>query len=207
MSYTKCLTLLMVYIDRDYTHKPIMRYKLFSYVTPVVFFSRKNAREIIHKVCTKDLYTGKVLHGRHWTLEHIVPQSLISTDGKKNDLHNLAGVESVLNSSRGNKKFGDSMISYKIYEECKISKNLFSPFTGKGDSARVCAYMMETYGGSIDKHKLIEDETILRWNYENPPSDYEKRKNEFIYKLQGTYNRFVDNHQSLQEIINIQSSE
>lgn len=197
----------MVYIDRGYTHTSIMRYKLFLYVTPIVFFSKKNAREIIHTICKTDLYTGKILHGRHWTLEHIVPQSLIYTGGKKNDLHNLAGVESVLNSSRGNKKFGDSMISYKTYEECKISKNLFSPLIGKGDSARVCAYMIETYGGSIDKNNLIEDETILRWNYENPPSDYEKRKNELIYKLQGTYNRFVDNHQSLQEIINIQSSD
>lgn len=180
-----------------------MKINKLSYVPSIVFFSKKNAREIIHTICQKDLYTGQNLHGRQWTLEHIVPQSRISSPGKKNDLHNLAGVESVLNSSRGNKKFGDSMISYKLYDECKISKHLFSPYTGKGVAARTCAHMIEIYGGSIDQNEVIDYETILKWNYEHPPSDHEKRKNEIIYEIQGTYNRFIDDHKSLQETINL----
>ena len=169
--------------------------KYLSYIsTPIVLLGRKNARIITKKINHSDLYTGKNLNDKIWTLEHVVPQSRVSNDGKKNDLHNLAGIESKLNSSRGNKKFGDCMYDYKLYEECKLSKKLFEPHFGKGDVARICAYMLETYGDSIDEDNLIDKETLLRWNYENPPCDKEKRKNELIYEVQGNYNRFIDDH-------------
>lgn len=170
--------------------------KYVSYITPLMYLSRKNARFIIKRICPRDLYTGQNLQSRYWTLEHIVPQSRISEEGKKNDLHNLSGVESVLNNLRGNKKFGDSMVEYKLYDECKISKDMFSPLIGKGEVARVCAYMIETYGSAIDHKNLIDEDTMFRWNT-CPPDDQEKRKNELIYNVQGGYNRFVDDYKLL----------
>lgn len=189
----------MGYIYRDYIQfKSEMNCRTLSYIPSVLFFSNKNTRIIIHSLCPRDLYTGNVLYSRQWTMEHIVPKSMISNKSKKNDLHNLSGVDYSLNNRRGNKKFGDGMIQYNIYDECKISIDLFSPVEGKGESARACAYMIESYGSLIDRDNVIDEDTMIRWNYENPPNDSEKRKNEIIYNIQGTYNRFTDDYKLLQ---------
>jgi len=158
----------------------------------VSYLSRKKARQVIKNICVKDLYTGYNLNDRIWTLEHVVPQSRINNNGKKNDLHNLVGISSILNKSRGNKKFGDSMFKYKIRDECRISKDLFSPFMGKGHVARTCAHMINMYGDAIDHDNLIDKNTLLRWNYDNPPDYDEKKRNELIYEIQGTYNKFIE---------------
>lgn len=112
--------------------------------------------------------------------------------GNKNDLHNLCGIESRLNKSRGNKKFGDNMYDYRLLYDCKISKDLFNPMLGKGNIARTCYYMMKTYGDYIDNDNLIDHETLMRWNYDNPPGYHEKKKNELIFKTQGSYNIYID---------------
>lgn len=174
--------------------------------TSVFFLSSKQARMEIKKLHPKDIYTGLLLPKDVWTLEHVVPQSRVSHPGKKNDLHNLAGLHTRINSSRGNKKFGEPK-SPRYFKGCKLSKNVFCPIVGKGEVARKCAYMIERYGLSIDIDNLIDNDTMMNWNCMYPPSDEEKRRNEIIYEIQGTYNRFVEDSSILHETLYLQQTE
>ena len=130
----------------------------------------------------------------------MVPQSRITSPGQKNDLHNLGGLHTRINSSRGNKKFGDPSV-YRDFMGCKVSPTLFCPMVGKGEVARKCAYMIEMYGHHIDSSMLIDWDTMVEWNDTYPPLDDERRKNSLIFELQGTYNRFVEDSSLLQETL------
>jgi len=65
---------------------------------------------------------------------------------------------------------------------------------GKGEVSRSIAYMIEQYGDLIDLENVIDIETLMTWNELFPPSDEEKLKNEFVYELQSSYNRFIEDH-------------
>lgn len=174
--------------------------------TGILFLSAKKAKMEIKKLYPRDIYTGLLLPKDVWTLEHVVPQSRVSHPGKKNDLHNLAGLHTRINSSRGNKKFGEPE-KPRDFKGCKVSKTLFSPVVGKGEVARKCAYMIERYRESIDVDNLIDNDTMMDWNYMYPPEDDEKRRNEMIYEVQGTYNRFVEDSSILHETLYLQQVE
>lgn len=177
--------------------------------TGILFLSAKKAKMEIKKLYPRDIYTGLLLPKDVWTLEHVVPQSRVSHPGKKNDLHNLAGLHTRINNSRGNKKFGDPerLQPSRDFKGCKVSKTLFSPVVGKGEVARKCAYMIEEYGEGIDVYNLIDEDTMMEWNHIYPPGDDEKRRNDIIYEIQGTYNRFVEDSSILHETLYLQRAE
>lgn len=156
----------------------------------VAHVSRKVARDITKRLSPHDIYTGARLPSTVWSLEHVVPQSRILAPGQKNDLHNLAGLHTRLNSRRGNKAFGEPA-NFRQHQGCKISPLLFCPVVGRGEVARKCAYMASQYGVSVDLPRVISVDTMLEWNERYPPTDDEKRKNDLIYDVQGTYNQFV----------------
>ena len=174
--------------------------------TGILFLSAKKAKMEIKQLYPRDIYTGLLLPKDVWTLEHVVPQSRVSHPGKKNDLHNLAGLHTRINNSRGNKKFGDPERP-RDFKGCKMSKTLFAPIVGKGEVARKCAYMIEQYGEGIDVYNLIDNDTMMQWNCIYPPGDDEKRRNEIIYEIQGTYNRFVEDSSILHETLYLQKTE
>ena len=167
----------------------------------VLFLSRKRARSEIRAIYPRDLYSGMDLDNSVWSLEHVVPQSRIRSPGKKNDLHNLSGIHTRINGIRGNKKFGDPSLKHKNLMGCKISPSLFSPRVGKGEVARKCAYMIDSYGQQIEVPSVIDADTMMEWNYMYPPGDDEKRRNELIFEIQGTFNKFVEDPSSLQETL------
>ena len=156
----------------------------------VALFSRKAARDLTKRLSPNDIYTGAKLPSAVWSLEHVVPQSRIQSPGRKNDLHNLAGLHTRLNSRRGNKAFGEPA-EFRQHHGCEISPLLLCPVVGRGEVARKCAYMASQYGGSVDLPRVISIDTMLEWNERFPPTDEEKRKNDIIYAVQGTYNQFV----------------
>lgn len=168
----------------------------------VAFVSRKVARNITKRLSPYDIYTGAKLSNNIWTLEHVVPQSRVQVPGRKNDLHNLAGLHTRLNSSRGNKAFGEPA-KFREYQGCKISPLLFCPVVGRGEVARKCAYMASQYGDSIDLPRVISVDTMLEWNDRYPPSDNEKRNNDLVYEVQGTYNRFVVDSAELTSVFDV----
>lgn len=122
--------------------------------------------------------------------------------GQKHDLHNLAGLHTRLNSRLGNKSFGEPA-KFRQHQGCKISPLLFCPVVGRGEVARKCAYMASQYGVSVDLPRVISVDTMLEWNERYPPTDDEKRKNDLVYDLQGTYNQFVVDSSELNRVFNV----
>ena len=80
-------------------------------------------------------------------------------------------------------------------------KTVFEPRDAqKGDAVRAIMYMTVAYNTVSGNNwhvpntgNKIQDQNILRkWHYQDPPSGYEKARNEFLDSLQGNRNPFVD---------------
>ena len=150
------------------------------------------------------------------TAEHIFPQSYIKIYPKaKFDMHNIFLTRSELNNYRSNYKFIDeteclinfdnsinfeNSINYDNYINYKNnSLKIFIPLhSSRGLIARSIAYMKYTYEDLI-LEKVIDKNTLLKWNYQYPPSEIEKKQNLLIKQVQGNENIFITNH----ELVNI----
>lgn len=108
------------------------------------------------------------------------------------DLHNLYPVISRINSSRRNLPFGIIEGNKKKWG-CSFerSKDLVEPRDEiKGDIARSILYIADEYQLSVpyDMKPLL-----LKWHKKDPPSNHEKSRNDLIFKIQGTRNKYIDN--------------
>ncbi len=154
--------------------------------------------------------------------EHIVPASIIGEvypcwqdGGRKNcvktsqefampysDLHNLQPVVGRLNNKRSNYPFVFDIKNIKNqFGKCgmKISKNLKQvapPKNKRGAIARTYLYMHDCYRVplTIDEHKQY-----LKWHEQNPPTKWEKKRNQIIKKIQGNFNHWIINNISNQK--------
>ena len=68
--------------------------------------------------------------------------------------------------------------------------------------ARSIAYMKLTYP-DLTVENVIDYDTLIEWNQQYPPNQYEKNKNELCYTIQGNRNLFIDNHKLLSRFISI----
>ena len=59
----------------------------------------------------------------------------------------------------------------------------------KGNIARSLFYMHDEYGFNLKGMKLM----LKRWNRLDSPNEHEHWRNERIFELQGTRNKFIDN--------------
>ena len=132
--------------------------------------------------------------------EHVVPQSWF---GKKKsprgDLHHLYAAQKECNSLRGNAEFNDQVGQGEQMQLCGVldqGHNQFNPKAGHGEAARSVLYFLLCYPGQIGDRKgeyTAEDiPMLLKWSNENPPTEYEKHRNQYIEKLQGNRNPLVD---------------
>lgn len=62
---------------------------------------------------------------------------------------------------------------------------------GKGDVARIVLYVNMYYDEPISDVGDIE--TFLKWNVEDPVSEFELQRNDVIEDAQGNRNPFIDN--------------
>ena len=60
----------------------------------------------------------------------------------------------------------------------------------KGNIARSLFYMRTEYGYPLHGMKSM----LKRWNRLGPPGEHEHWRNERIFELQGTRNKFIDNY-------------
>ena len=75
------------------------------------------------------------------------------------------------------------------------SANQFNPRDGFINSAML--YMEQRHGIPLfDKTRSLME----RWNREDPPDREERRRNEKIFKYQGTRNRFIDNPSAAEQL-------
>ncbi|MFN8609274.1 MAG: endonuclease [Vulcanimicrobiota bacterium] len=132
--------------------------------------------------------------------EHVVPQSWFGKKkSPKGDLHHLYAAQIECNSLRGNAEYdaqvgeGEQMLLCGILDQ---NHNLFNPKAGHGEIARSVLYFLLCYPGMIGDRKgeySAEDiPMLLKWSNENPPSEYERHRNQSIEKLQGNRNPLVD---------------
>ncbi|MCK9536380.1 MAG: endonuclease [Bacilli bacterium] len=140
-----------------------------------------------------------------WHREHVWPNSRLgvrrvgeSEINQASDLHNLRAIVPRVNSSRGNKVFSNETAADTYYPGDE----------DKGDVARILFYMVIRYPElSLVNEVLPNDpETnytpegakmavlscLLMWHQEDPPDDFERKRNEVIYKWQNNRNPFID---------------
>ena len=126
------------------------------------------------------------------------------------DAHNLRPADASVNEARGNKDFDNVQPSGILYYEttdCWFTDYAWEPGPAvKGQVARILFYMATRYMGDgeinlelvdkIDTYPLPEHgklSTLIQWNNQYPPSDFERRRNERIFEIQQNRNPFVDN--------------
>jgi endonuclease I len=149
-----------------------------------------------------------------WNREHVFPKSLANpqfgTDepGPGTDVHNLRPADRDRNSTRSNRKFTDGSGNSGI-----ISANggWYPGDEWKGDVARIVMYMYLRYHGSGSQvsqtnclpinvgfgESLDSDlnmiDLFLKWNKEDPVSNFEANRNEILSEIQMNRNPFIDN--------------
>ncbi|OBX22017.1 MULTISPECIES: endonuclease [Bizionia] len=141
-----------------------------------------------------------------WNREHVFARSLanpnldVSYIGPGTDVHNLRSCDSQMNSSRSNRIFQDDTGNAHITS----LGNFYPGDEHKGDVARIIMYMYTRYpnqceavniGHGTANHSYYSDmpDVFLKWNAEDPVSQFEIDRNEIIYQNQGNRNPYIDN--------------
>ncbi|MEZ6318929.1 MAG: endonuclease [Phycisphaerales bacterium] len=149
--------------------------------------------------------------GATWNREHVWPQSLQpgdasnSTTGNLGDPHALRPANPSINSSRGNKPYGFDATTGVYGSQ---GSYYFPGDNDKGDIARTLFYSDTRWGPEkgislVDtvpsSNQMGDLSSIIAWNYLDPPSEFERRRNHAIYSsaLNPTYytnnrNAYVD---------------
>ncbi|MGH3746841.1 MAG: endonuclease [Micromonosporaceae bacterium] len=163
------------------------------------------------------LYSGfsrsKSLNGGDpddWNREHTWAQShggFGTTPGPGTDVHHLRPTDVTVNSTRGNKDFDLGGSAVSECPDCFTDSDSFEPRDAvKGDVARMLFYMAIRYEGGdgypdLELNNLINGSVpyhgklsvLLNWHAADPPSAFEKRRNDRIYDVwQGNRNPFID---------------
>lgn len=162
-------------------------------------------------------YTGLSLPSGSWNKEHVwakshgFPESGYSSSEPYSDAHHLRPTQNSINSSRGNKDFGEvtSGGSSDAYGN-KWTNTIFEPRDEvKGDVARIMFYMETRYGSETQFNLQLVDEaptsgstlngkfgnlqTLIKWHYEDPVSQEEIYRNNVIYTYyQKNRNPYID---------------
>lgn len=143
-----------------------------------------------------------------WNREHVWPQSLggFKTSGAGADLHHLRPSDSKVNSTRGNKKYGNVTSGKTAYASIQsdlaggtYSSAYFEPLDNvKGDVARIILYMYVRYGGdsrytcSSVTTVFQSVDVLLGWCALDPVDTWEMGRNEVVAAIQGNRNVFID---------------
>lgn len=156
----------------------------------------------------------------YFSREHTFCHSWMPTYSSKSgpeysDQHHLFPTnQNKANGVRNNHPLGKVITVTSTFLECKYGKNengkpVFEPRNShKGDAARALLYMSLRYNGVNNKNwtfnylntvtlpSLGEDTQsvaiLLKWHKEDPPDEWERARNDYIYSLQNNRNPFVD---------------
>ncbi|MHB0754919.1 endonuclease [Polaribacter sp. M15] len=144
----------------------------------------------------------------NWNREHVYSQSLgtpaLSDSGPGSDAHHLRPADAQRNSSRNNRKFTEGTGN----SGAQANAGWYPGDEWKGDVARMMMYMYVRYDdrclptniGIGDNSSTPDDmiDLFLKWNAEDPVSDFEKQRNTYHenttnLNAQGNRNPFIDN--------------
>ena len=139
------------------------------------------------------------------------------------DQHHLYPVnQNNANGRRSNHPLGDVVTVTYQYLEGKVGLNstgetVYEPRAShKGDAARALLYMAVCYNGygghdwtfnNLNNTILPglseapEDvDMLIQWSEDDPPDDWEKARNEYVYSIQGNRNPFIDHPEYIDKI-------
>lgn len=127
-----------------------------------------------------------------------------------NDLHNILPAPKFYNHIRSSMKFSE-MLPDDILKNMSIERNNYH-YVGygnyidmhsktfivnpvyRGKIARCIMYMTSRWGCHPDLVVEGGQDTLWKWNKENPVDDNERLHNYVVFKLQGTTNKFISNY-------------
>lgn len=137
-----------------------------------------------------------------WNREHVYARGLgtpiFDFTGPGADAHNLRAADCQFNTTRGDNKYTSGSGN-----ATDVSSTFFYPGDEwRGDVARIVMYMFLRYptqclptsvgNGPATIHPDMPD-IFLTWNSQDPPSTYERTRNDVFENLQGNRNPFIDN--------------
>lgn len=153
-------------------------------------------------------YSATMSQWNGWNREHVWPKSLggDTTTGGGADLHHIRPSDAGVNSSRGNKKYGEagSGASSKTGTDPAVgvlggyyNSTYFEPLDNvKGDVARICLYVWIRWGSAWGAESVTEVfqsvDILLEWCELDPVDTWELGRNEVIQGIQGNRNVFID---------------
>lgn len=138
-----------------------------------------------------------------WNREHVYAKSKgtpnLGTSGPGADGHHLRPADITLNSTRGSLLFDDGTGVTAM----KTSRGGWYPGSEwKGDVARILMYMYVRYNSrclplniTMNPATYSSDfpDILLKWNVEDPVSDFERQRNNIVANTQKNRNPFIDN--------------
>ena len=152
-------------------------------------------------------YSATMSQWNGWNREHVWPQSLGggNTSGGGADLHHIRPSDAVVNSTRGNKKYGNTNGGTAKYGSNPATGCLggyynstyFEPLDNvKGDVARIVLYVWIRWGSSWGADSVTEVfqsvDVLLQWMELDPVDTWELGRNEVVQDIQGNRNVFID---------------
>ncbi|MGG7569942.1 endonuclease I family protein [Streptomyces sirii] len=172
------------------------------------------------------LYTGKSQSKNSngsdpddWNREHVWAKShgdFGTATGPGTDIHHLRPADVSVNSTRGNKDFDDGGTEVGEAPGNYTDGDSFEPRDAdKGDVARMILYMAVRYDGDdgfpdLEPNDKVDNgsqpylgrlSVLKEWSRQDPPSDFEKRRNQVIFdKYQHNRNPFIDHPEWVNEI-------
>ncbi|GGF01948.1 Por secretion system C-terminal sorting domain-containing protein [Chishuiella changwenlii] len=137
----------------------------------------------------------------NWNREHVFAKSQASpnlgTAGPGADGHHLRPADISFNSERSNIHFTDGRGNAG-----KTGGGWYPGDEWKGDVARILMYMYLRYGNQCAPDRIAMGtstyssdipDVLIKWNVEDPVSDFERQRNNVVADFQGNRNPFIDN--------------
>ncbi len=161
--------------------------------------------------------------------EHVWPQSYLTVKAgdfsrsMATDVHNLRAILNTTNSSRSNRYFtsGSSELNHTIGNDAYYPGD-----DHRGDVARIMFYMHVRYKDELFLTDSINDivtykvngttingkipfgllSKLLEWHELDPVDDFERYRNDIIYKYQGNRNPFIDHEEYVAIIFGVEQT-
>ena len=152
-------------------------------------------------------YSATMSQWNGWNREHVWPQSLGggNTSGGGADLHHIRPSDAGVNSSRGNKQYGNVDNGTAKYGSNPATGVLggyynstyFEPLDNvKGDVARIVLYVWVRWGSEWGADSVTEVfqsvDVLLEWCALDPVDTWEMGRNDVVEDIQGNRNVFID---------------